>query len=338
MSDEERGFISTKVLGKTEEQVELSLRPVKLDEVIGREKEKKNIELMIEASKKRNKPIDHLLFHGPPGLGKTSFAHVIAREMGVNIVVTNGTVLDKAGDLAAILTSLEDKGILFIDEIHRLRSHVEEMLYPAMEDNVLDIIIGKGPSAKTLRMDLPQFTIIGATTKLSGMSGPLRDRFGMHVRLDYFSDNDLAALVLQKAKKMSIDITNEAALEIAKRSRMTARIAIRILKRSRDLAVVKNRDQIDQEIVKDVFQLLNLNDDGLDELDKEILRVMYYNFGIKPVGLKTLAIAVSEEPETIEQVYEPYLIKKGFIKRTPKGRVVTDIAIKYMEEILGLSI
>lgn len=323
-----RDFVDPNTKNESEEVLETSLRPSNLDEIIGRDLEKRNIQIMIDSAKKRSKALDHVLFHGPPGLGKTSFAHVIAKEMGVPIHITNGSVLDKAGDLAAILTSLEDNSILFIDEIHRLRLQIEEILYPAMEDCVLDIVIGKGPNARTLRLDLPKFTIIGATTKLSMISGPLRDRFGMSFRLDFYSDEELKLLVIQKAKMLRIAINDEAALEIAKRSRMTARIAIRILKRVRDMSIVEGSDIVDVNTVRRALGMLEIDDNGLDILDRGIIRVIIDHFNNRPVGLSTLAASLSEEAETIETVYEPFLIKKGFLKRTPKGRVVTDIGLK----------
>lgn len=313
---------------ESEEVLETSLRPSNLNEIIGRDLEKRNIQIMIDSAKKRKKALDHVLFHGPPGLGKTSFAHVIAKEMGVPIHITNGSVLDKAGDLAAILTSLEDNSILFIDEIHRLRLQIEEILYPAMEDSVLDIVIGKGPNARTLRLDLPKFTIIGATTKLSMISGPLRDRFGMSFRLDFYTDEELKHLVMQKARMLNIIINDEAAMEIAKRSRMTARIAIRILKRVRDMSIVENKEYIDMESAQKALALLEIDDNGLDILDRNIIKVIIEHFSNRPVGLSTLAASLSEEPETIETVYEPFLIKKGLLKRTPKGRVVTDNGLR----------
>ncbi len=326
---EEKSLItSTKPINESEEVLETSLRPSNFDEIIGRVLEKKNLVMMIESAKMRNKSLDHVLFHGPPGLGKTSFAYVIAKEMGTAIYTTNGSVLDKVGDLAAILTSLEPNSILFIDEIHRLKTQIEEMLYPAMEDKVLDIIIGKGPNAKTLRIDLPEFTVIGATTKLSMLSSPLRDRFGMNFRLDFYNDDELTQLVMQKAKKLGVKIDKDAAIEIAKRSRMTARIAIRILKRVRDMMIVNSRNEIDIQSVRDTLGMLEVDQDGLDTLDRQLIKVILFDFDNKPVGLNTLSIALSEEAETIETVYEPFLIKKGFLKRTPRGRVVTDKGMK----------
>jgi holliday junction DNA helicase RuvB len=323
-----KDFTDPTTKNDSEEILETSLRPSNLNEIIGRDLEKKNIQVMIDSARKREKALDHVLFHGPPGLGKTSFAYVIAKEMGVPIHVTNGSVLDKAGDLAAILTSLEENSILFIDEIHRLKLQIEEILYPAMEDSVLDIVIGKGPNARTLRVDLPRFTIIGATTKLSMISGPLRDRFGMSFRLDFYSDNELQELVMQKARMLKLNIDSEAAMEVAKRARMTARIAIRILKRVRDMAVVNGEENINLPTTKKTLEMLEIDNNGLDMLDRNIIKVIIEHFNNRPVGLSTLAASLSEESDTIETVYEPFLIKKGLLKRTPKGRVVTDTALR----------
>jgi Holliday junction DNA helicase RuvB len=322
MSDDE--FRNKNVKNQSEDDLEQSLRPSGFSEVIGREQEKSSLKLMIDSAKKREKSIDHILFHGPPGLGKTSLAHVVAKEMNVPIYTTNGSLIQKPGDLAAILTSLDKFAILFIDEIHRLRANIEEILYPAMEDSVLDIIIGKGPNAKTIRIDLPDFTIVGATTKLSMLSAPLRDRFGMSFRLDFYSDKELSDLVIQKSSKLNMRINEEAALEIGRRSRMTARIAIRILKRVIDMAIVMNRKEIDIGLVHETLELLNIDMNGLDDLDRSILKTIVENFDNKPVGLSTLSVAISEEKDTIENVYEPFLIKRGYLKRTPRGRIVTD--------------
>lgn len=325
-----RGVVSTMVIEEVEEVLEQSLRPNSLEQMIGREREKKGIEMMINSAKIKSKPLDHILFHGPPGLGKTSFAHVIAKEMGVGIHITNGTVLDKTGDLAAILSSLEPNSILFIDEIHRLNGRIEEMLYPAMEDKVLDIIVGKGPSAKSLRIDLPDFTLIGATTKMSSISSPLRDRFGAHFRLDFYSDEELGRLIQQKAGILQVKVEDKASLKMARSSRMTARVAIRILKRAIDTAVVENVNLITMDIVDSTLELLGIDENGLDQTDRKILHIMYYNFDNKPVGLKNLAMSLSEAEETLEDVYEPYLIKSGYIKRTPKGRVLTSTGEKIL--------
>ncbi len=317
----------------TDENIERSLRPGSFAEVIGREKEKENLLMMIHSAKKRSRALDHILFHGPPGLGKTTLAVTAAREMGVPFHITTGSAIDKAGDLAAILTSLEPYSILFIDEIHRLKRSVEEILYPAMEDCVLDIVIGKGPNAKTLRIDLPQFTIVGATTKLSMISSPLRDRFGLNIRLDFYNDDELTLLVNQASKHLGINILEEASFEVAKRSRMTARIALRILKRVRDLAVVRNLSKIDLAAVNETLELLGIDENGLNDIDRSILYNLVVNFDSKPTGLTTLAAAVSEEPDTIESVYEPFLLKRGFIKRTAKGRIPTQKTINIYNKL-----
>ncbi len=321
-------FLTNDQKNESEVELERNLRPDNFAEIIGREIEKKSLKIMIESAKKRSKSIDHILFHGPPGLGKTTLSYVVAKEMNVPIHVTSGGAIDKPGDLAAILTSLDQFSILFIDEIHRLKKSIEEILYPAMEDSVLDIVIGKGPNAKTLRIDLPEFTIIGATTKLSMISAPLRDRFGMNFRLDFYSDDELVLLVKQKARMMNISIDDEAAMIIAQRARMTARIAIRILKRVRDMAIVNEKKSITSDTVYKTLELLGVDEFGLDEIDRNLLYSIIKNFDNKPVGLSTLAASISEEAETIEDVYEPFLIKKGLLKRTPRGRVVTDNALR----------
>ena len=333
MSD---SITNTSLKNEAEESFEGSLRPKNFKEIVGREIEKKSIQIMIDSAKKRDASIDHILFHGPPGLGKTTFAFVIAKELGYHLHVTSGSVIEKAGDLAAILTSLEPYSVLFIDEIHRLKRTIEEILYPAMEDNVLDIVIGKGPNARTLRIDLPKFTIIGATTKLSMISSPLRDRFGMNFRLDFYNDKELVQLINQKARMMSIRIQGDAAEEIAKRSRMTARIAIRILKRVRDLATVKDLEIIDVLTTQETLDLLDIDENGLDRSDRALIQALIFSFGGRPVGLGTLAASISEEPETVETVYEPFLLKKGLIERTSRGRIATSRAIEFYRDLLVL--
>lgn len=322
------------LISREEETFERSLRPKNFSEVIGRELEKQNLHIMIDSARKRGKALDHILFYGPPGLGKTSFAHVIANEFGSNIYVTNGSLITKASDLASVLTSQEDYSILFIDEIHRLKPQIEEVLYPAMEDGMLDILIGKGASAKTLRIELPKITIIGATTKLAMLSGPLRDRFGMSMRLDFYSIEELIKIVMQKADMLKINIREEQARLISERSRMTSRIAIRILKRARDLALYQNLLEITPEVVTEVMRLLAIDSDGLDELDRSIIKSIYYNFDNKPVGLNSLSASVSEDQDTIENVHEPYLLKIGIISRTPRGRVLTEKGVKIALDLL----
>lgn len=306
-----------------DKEFEKTLRPTTFAEVIGREKEKDNLMIMIEAAKKRSEPIDHVLFYGPPGLGKTTLANVIANETSVPIHITSGPAIERQGDLVSILTNLPRFGILFIDEIHRLPKTVEEILYPAMEDRVVDIVIGKGPSAKTLRLDLEDFAIIGATTRIGMLSSPLRDRFGANFRLDFYSTSDLQKIVTQKADILNILIDNNAAFEIAERSRGTARIAIRLLKRIRDFADVSNRDKITIEDTKKVLKMYDVDEKGLDAVDRKILGIILEDFDGGPVGLSTIAASLSEDISTIADVYEPFLLQEGFIKRTHRGRVIT---------------
>jgi Holliday junction DNA helicase RuvB len=301
-----------------------SLRPRLFKDVIGRKREVENLKILIDAANMRNEPIDHVLLHGPPGLGKTSLAYVIANEAKVPIYTTSGPAIERKADLAAILSNLEEKSILFIDEIHRLNRSLEEILYSAMEDSTIDIVIGKGPSARTLKLELNKFSLIGATTRVGMLSSPLRDRFGVDMHLDYYDYDDLALLVIQKAKLLDIEITEDAAHEIAKRSRRTPRIAQRLLKRVRDYAQSTSSTKIDVESVRNTLNLLDIDKHGLDNLDKKILRIMVKNFKGGPVGINTIAASLSEDRDTIENVYEPFLLKEGFIMRTARGRVVSE--------------
>lgn len=311
--------------------IENKLRPQNLKEIIGRRKEKESLRIMIHAAKQRNEALDHILLHGPPGLGKTSLALVISKELGSDIYSTSGPALERKGDLVSILSNISPKGVFFIDEIHRLNKSIEEMLYSAMEDHKLDIVIGKGPSARTLKLDLNPFTVIGATTRVGLLSSPLRDRFGILMHLDYYDYDDIRDLILQKAKALQIPISKEAAFEIAKRSRRTPRIAIRILKRVRDLASVKNIREIDLDITSEGLRMIEVDEHGLDNLDRKILNTIVTSFKGGPVGLNTLSATLAEDLDTISDVYEPFLIKEGFLLRTPKGRVVTEKTIKYLK-------
>lgn len=303
--------------------IELSLRPQKLDDYVGQEKVKENLRIYIEAAKNRNEPLDHVLLYGPPGLGKTTLAGIIANEMGVNFRVTSGPAIEKPGDLAALLTNLNDGDVLFVDEIHRLSRAVEEVLYPAMEDNALDIIIGKGPSARSIRLDLKRFTLIGATTRAGQLSAPLRDRFGVLFRLELYTPEELAGIIKRSAGILNIETDDDGALEIASRSRGTPRIANRLLKRTRDFAEVFGKGIIDLESARLALNRLEIDELGLDNIDRLLLSsiIKFYKGG--PVGLETIAAAIGEEAITIEDVYEPYLMQIGFLSRTPRGRVVT---------------
>jgi len=308
---------------------EISLRPNTLDEYVGQEEMKRNLRVFIEAAKGRSEALDHVLFHGSPGLGKTSLAHIIANELGVDIKSTSGPVIEKAGDLAAILTSLQPKDILFIDEIHRLNHVVEEILYPAMEDYELDIIIGQGPSARTMKIPLPPFTLAGATTRTGLLTPPLRDRFGVVLRVDFYKPGDLQKIIVRSAKLLEIPIKEAGAFEIAKRARGTPRVANRLLRRVRDFAEVEADGVITQEVASRALDMLEVDDKGLDKMDRHIMLTIMEKFDGGPIGLGSLSAAVSEEKDTLEDVYEPFLIQKGFIKRTPQGRVATKLAYQH---------
>ncbi|MCP4683352.1 MAG: Holliday junction branch migration DNA helicase RuvB [Desulfobacterales bacterium] len=302
---------------------EISLRPNNLDEYVGQEEMKSNLRVFIEAAKARSEALDHVLFHGSPGLGKTSLAHIIANELGVGIKSTSGPVLEKSGDLAAILTSLKPRDVLFIDEIHRLNHVVEEVLYPAMEDYELDIIIGQGPSARTMKIPLPPFTLTGATTRTGLLTPPLRDRFGVLLRVEFYKPEDLKKIITRSAKLLEIPIKEDGAFEIATRARGTPRIANRLLRRVRDFAQVKADGVITQEVAGNSLDMLEVDEEGLDKMDRYIIRTIIEKFDGGPIGLGSLSAAVSEEKDTLEDVYEPFLIQQGYIKRTPQGRVVT---------------
>ena len=313
-----------------DDENEGSLRPKTLREYIGQEKAKGNLEVFIQAAKMRGEPLDHVLLHGPPGLGKTTLSGIIANEMGVNIRITSGPAIEKPGDLAALLTNLAENDILFVDEIHRLNRSVEEILYPAMEDFAIDIIIGKGPSANSIRLDLPRFTLIGATTRAGQLSAPLRDRFGVTLRLELYTPEELAQIVTRSAGLLDVPIESDGAMEIAHRSRGTPRIANRMLRRVRDFAQVKYDGYITEEVANYALDLLDVDKEGLDQTDRGLLLIMIEKFQGGPVGLDTLAAAIGEDAGTIEDVYEPYLLKNGFIQRTPRGRVVTDSAYRHL--------
>ncbi|MBO5789373.1 MAG: Holliday junction branch migration DNA helicase RuvB [Clostridia bacterium] len=328
-SDYESRYTSTEYT-EADADVEISLRPKSLDEYIGQEKAKSNLDIYIQAAKMREEALDHVLLYGPPGLGKTTLAGIIANEMGTNIRITSGPAIEKQGDLAAILTNLSKGDILFIDEIHRLPRTIEEILYPAMEDYALDIIIGKGPSARSIRLPLPHFTLIGATTRAGQITTPLRDRFGVVLKLELYTSEELATIVKRSASILDIAVTEEGAFEIASRSRGTPRIANRLLKRLRDFALVKGNGSITSDIAKMALDALEIDPLGLDNTDRRILRAIITYYGGGPVGLETLAATTGEEAVTIEDVYEPYLMQIGFLTRTPRGRCVTKLAYDHL--------
>ncbi len=328
--------IVTKTLLSEDAANEISLRPHTLAEYVGQQKAKENLSIFIAAAKQRAEPLDHVLLHGPPGLGKTTLAGIIAAEMGVNIRITSGPAIEKAGDLAALLTNLNENDILFVDEIHRLNRSVEEILYPAMEDYAIDIIIGKGPSANSIRLDLPKFTLIGATTRAGQLSAPLRDRFGVTLRLELYSPEELATIIKRSAGILNVPVVEDGAMEIARRSRGTPRIANRMLRRVRDFAQVKGDGTITRAISDDALRALEVDYLGLDSVDRRMLSAIIDNYGGGPVGLETLAATIGEESVTLEDVYEPYLMQIGFLTRTPRGRCVTRRAYEHLHrEFVG---
>lgn len=327
--DEER-IISPELEGNTEEGLENSLRPQVLNDYIGQSKVKENMKIYIEAAKKRGEPLDHVLLYGPPGLGKTTLAGIISNEMNSNIKITSGPAIEKAGDLAALLTNLSEFDVLFIDEIHRLDKSIEEILYPALEDFTLDIIIGKGPTARSIRLDLPKFTLIGATTKAGSLSTPLRDRFGIVNRLELYNVDDLSTIIKRSANILKVSIDDESAKEIARRSRGTPRIANRLLKRVRDYAAVLGDGNATLKLTKVALNQLEIDEKGLDDIDRKILETMIIKYQGRPVGIDTLATTIGEEVSTIEDVYEPYLIQIGYISRTVRGRIPLPEAYKHL--------
>ena len=334
MTERNNDIISTD-LSRDENNFENTLRPQHITEYIGQNTIKDRLNIFIAAAKQRGEHLDHVLFSGPPGLGKTTLAHIIAKELGVDITVTSGPVIERAGDLAALLTNLKENDVLFIDEIHRLNRVIEEVLYPAIEDFKLDIMVGQGPSAKTVRLDLPRFTLIGATTRMGLLTSPLRDRFGVQLRLDYYPAEDLQHIVKRSAKLLNIPIEQDGMLEIAKRSRGTPRIANRLLKRVRDYAQVKANGEINSQVAHDALMMLEVDKRGLDHMDRKILLTIIDKFQGGPVGIDTISSAISEERDTIEDVYEPFLIQCGFINRTPRGRTATPFAFEYFNKSLG---
>lgn len=322
-------MISTEL---TEEDIHIegSLRPQTLDDYIGQQKAKENIKVFIQAARFRGEPLDHVLFYGPPGLGKTTLANIIGHEMGVNVKVTSGPAIEKPGDMAAILNNLQEGDILFIDEIHRLNRQVEEVMYPAMEDYVIDILVGKGPSARSIRLDLPKFTLIGATTRMGLLSSPLRDRFGVINKLEFYTIEELTQIIVRSADVLDVGIEQEGAMEIGRRSRGTPRLANRLLKRVRDFAQVKYDGVITLEVARYALDLLDVDANGLDKNDRKILITLIEKYNGGPVGIDTIAATIGEESDTIEDVYEPYLMQLGFLNRTPRGRVVTPYCYRHL--------
>ena len=325
----ERRIIITDVI-EEDLKTEGNLRPQLLVDYIGQEKAKENLKVYIEAAKQRNDALDHVLFYGPPGLGKTTLAGIIANEMGVHLKVTSGPAIEKPGEMAAILNNLQEHDVLFVDEIHRLNRQVEEVLYPAMEDYAIDIMIGKGTSARSIRLELPKFTLVGATTRAGMLTAPLRDRFGVVHHLEYYTENELKTIIIRSAKVLGVEIDEEGAMEMARRSRGTPRLANRLLKRVRDFAQVRYDGKITKEVADFALNLLEVDRYGLDQIDRRILSTIMVQFSGGPVGLDTLAAAIGEDSGTIEDVYEPYLIKNGFLVRTPRGRVAGDLACEHL--------
>ena len=326
----EKRIISTQLL-EEDARIEGSLRPISLDDYIGQDKIKDNIKVYIEAAKQRKESLDHVLFYGPPGLGKTTLSTIIAHEMGVNIKVSSGPAIEKPGEMAAILNNLSENDVLFIDEIHRLNRQVEEVLYPAMEDFAIDIILGKESSARSIRLDLPKFTLVGATTRAGLLTAPLRDRFGVVQKMEFYTVEDLSTIIKRSAKLLDVEIDDYGATEIARRSRGTPRLANRLLKRLRDFAQVRYEGRIDMQVAKEVLDILDVDKLGLDQNDRDILLTIIDKFAGGPVGLDTLAAALGEDSGTLEDVYEPYLLMNGLIDRTKKGRMATDLAYKHLD-------